>query len=129
MKKLLIAILAFLYIGTSTGTVLHMHYCMGKFAGWGLGHNDSKKCDKCGMDETAKGCCTDENKFLKNDTDQKITESAFQLIPLITISLTPSFVELPLNNFPSLSVVYPINHEPPRSKCIAVYIRNCVFLI
>ena len=129
MKKFLVAILALLYISTSTGATLHMHYCMGKFAGWGFGHNDSKKCDRCGMDETGKGCCTNENKFVKNNADQKITESAFQSIQLITVTLPPAFVGLPSNNFYFLAVANPINNAPPWDIGIAVYIRNCVFLI
>jgi hypothetical protein len=38
MKKFITAILAVLYLGTSSGATIHMHYCMGKLAEWGLGH-------------------------------------------------------------------------------------------
>jgi hypothetical protein len=51
MKKLFVAILAILYLSTSTGATLHVHYCMGRLAGWGLGHNNSKTCGKCGMEK------------------------------------------------------------------------------
>ena len=107
---------------------------MGKLAGWGLGnnHNSSKKCHKCGMEETEtkdKGCCKDENKFLKNDTDQKTTESVFQFVQLVTVTLPSTFVELRSNNSPFLTDIKPISNAPPRNSCIAVFIRNCVFLI
>jgi hypothetical protein len=132
MKKFLVAILAILYISASTGATLHMHYCMGKLADWGLGHNDSKICSKCGMARSEKkdnGCCKDKHKFLKNNTDQKVTESACQLINLIAVSLPASFIEIPGNDFHSVIDENPNNHAPPRTCAVAVYIRNCVFLI
>lgn len=132
MKKIIVTILALVYISTSTGAMLHMHYCMGKLADWGLSHNKSKRCGNCGIEETEKknnGCCKDEQKFLKNDIDQKTTESAFQLIQLMAVALTVSFVEITTINLPSVTEENPISHAPPRSSGIAFYIRNCVFLI
>ena len=132
MRKCIVTILAFLYISTSTGAMLHSHYCMGKLADWGFGQNDSKYCSNCGMEETGqkeKGCCKDETRFLKNTADQKITESAIQFIQLITVAPPPAIIELPLIGFPFLTAINPINNAPPRNSGIAVYIRNCIFRI
>lgn len=130
MKKLIVAILAVLYISASAGATLHLHYCMGVLAGWGLQHNESKKCSKCGMQEKKdNGCCKHEQKFFKNDTDQKTTESALQLVPSISIALPPSFIEVIFIDHLSKASVNPINNAPPRTSAISVYIRNCVFLI
>ncbi len=74
MKKIIVAILALLYITTSTGATIHMHYCMGELADWGIGLNDSKTCGKCGMDksdEKDNGCCNDEQKQVKLETDHQ----------------------------------------------------------
>jgi hypothetical protein len=90
MKKFLAVILALAYMTASTGATLHMHYCMGKLADWGLGHNTSKTCDKCGMEKSGEkdnGCCKDEHKFVKNNTDQKTAETAFQVTQLIAVLL------------------------------------------
>ena len=132
MKKISVIILALVYISTSTGAMLHMHYCMGKLADWDLGHNKSKVCSKCGMeksDEKDNGCCKDEHKFLKNDTDQKTAEAGFQLMQYVAVSLPVVFIEIPSTNFPSVTEENPISHAPPRSGGVAVYIRNNVFLI
>ncbi len=132
MKKLVIALLAFLYICTSTGTMVHMHYCMGKLADWGLGPNKSKTCGNCGMEkskEKANGCCKDEYKFIKNEKDQKTAEAGLQMLQLLAVALPVSFTEIPSNDFYSLREENSINHSPPLSCSIAVYIRNCVFLI
>lgn len=132
MKKLLIAIFALLYISTSTGATLHIHYCMGKLADWGLGHNNSKTCGECGMEKSEEkdnGCCKDEYKFIKNDTDQKTAEVGLQMLQVLAVALPVSFIEIPSNDFHSATEENPISHAPPRINAVAVYIRNCVFLI
>ncbi len=132
MKKILAAILAIIYLGTSTGATVHMHYCMGKLADWGLGHNKSKTCGECGMEKSEEkdnGCCKDEHKFVKNDGDQKIAEAGFQMMQLASVALPVSFVEIPDNNFSSVTEENPISHAPPRSTGVAVYILNRTFLI
>ena len=75
------------------------------------------------------GCCRDEQKFLKNESDQKATQLTFQTIQLIAISLPSSFIEFTAENIPSVTEENPVGHAPPRSAGLAVYIRNCVFLI
>ena len=132
MKKFIVAILAMVYITTSTGATLHMHYCMGKLSHWDLGHNESKICSQCGMknsEKNNKGCCDDKHKFLKNNADQKITETIFQGKQLITITVPFSFIKISLNIFKSITIEYSYSHPPPQNSGVAVYIRNCVFLI
>ncbi|MBK8787031.1 MAG: hypothetical protein IPN43_11205 [Chitinophagaceae bacterium] len=129
MKKFLVTILAFLYISSTIGATLHMHYCMGKLADSGLMGNSATLCSNCGMQETGNGCCRHEQKFVKNDTDQKTTESGFQFIQLISFAPHPFFEEALYNNFPAITLVSPINHPPSRNCGIAFYIRNCVFRI
>jgi hypothetical protein len=129
MKKFFVAILAFVYIFTTTGVFLQAHYCMGKLADWGLSNTNSKICSKCGMDEKNTGCCKHENKFLKNNSDQKITESVFQVLQLDNIIPPPLFVELTPACYPPLVKQNPTSHALSRSCSVAVYIRNCVFLI
>ena len=132
MKKFLTVILALVYISTSTGANIHMHYCMGKLAYWGLGHDKSKTCGECGMeksDEKDNGCCKDVHKFIKNDTDQKNAEAGFQMMQFVSIALPAASFEIPDNNTPSVTEENPINHAPPRSCSVAVYILNRTFLI
>ena len=132
MKKIFITILALIYITTSTGAVLHMHFCMGKLSDWGLGHNESATCGKCGMKEvmgSKKGCCRDEQKLIKNVTDQKITQPAFKILPVIAVAVPVSFIEIP-----SDECAYPVKDLPVKYGLllidgVAIYIRHCVFII
>ncbi len=132
MKKFITAILALLYISTSTGAVLHMHYCMGELADWSLGHNNSETCGSCGMeksDEVDNGCCKDEHKFIKNDTDQKLVESSFQFQKIIAVAIVPDYAELPIEKVSSVTEKNSTSHAPPRSSSVALYILQRAFLI
>ena len=132
MKKFITAILAVLYLGTSSGATIHMHYCMGKLADWSLGHNNSKTCGKCGMkkaDSKKNGCCKDEHKFFKDDSAQKVTESNLQLMQLMATALPCPYIQLPELALPSLTEKSPNSNAPPRTPAVPVYIRNCTFRI
>ena len=74
MKRLLVTILAILYLGTSTGATIHMHYCMGKLVDMKLWHSGRDKCGNCGMKKSkacAKKCCKDEHKLVKLEKDHR----------------------------------------------------------
>lgn len=132
MKRFAAAILAVLYISTSAGATVHMHYCMGKLAEWSLRQKESKTCGNCGMktnEAKEKGCCKDEHKFLKTDTDQKATDAGLQLLQLVATDLPTAFIESPAFKFTSISEDNPLSNAPPRSNGVAVYIRNRTFLI
>lgn len=129
MKKLAVIILAFLHLSASAGVGMHMHYCMGKLADWGLGQKESRICGTCGMEKSGKNdCCRDEYKFVKNTNDQKAAESAFQLMQLAAVALPALVYEIPAVDLPSVTETCPVGHAPPGSQP-PVYIRNCVFRI
>lgn len=131
MKKFITAILAVLYLGTSSGATVHMHYCMGKLADWGLGHKESKTCGNCGMEksnEKDNGCCKDEHKFVKSSSDQKVVESSFQLMEVMGTAFISEYAKLPSLQLTSVTEENPVSNAPPRSS-IAVYILNRTFLI
>ncbi len=132
MKKVLTAILAVLYIGTSNGAAINLHYCMGELAGWGWGDTRPGTCGSCGMkkvEEKDSGCCRDEHKFIKNVQDQKTAEAGLQILDAETLTLPVSFFVTLSPDFPSDKIEYFFSHPPPRSCGVAVYIRNRVFLV
>ena len=132
MKKFIVSILAMLYMGASIGATIHQHYCMDKLVDWDLWQrSDSKKCGNCGMvksEEKDNGCCKDEHKHFKLQNDHKAAQN-YQVSQLISVSLPVSFFDLPTFKLPSVTEKNPLSHAPPRSSNIAVYLRNCVFLI
>jgi len=131
VKKILVAILAFVYITTSTGAAIRMHYCMGQLSEWGVGSDDSKICGTCGMQESNEkdnGCCKDKHLVVKNNIDQKFTETGFTT-QVLSAALPAGFIEVKSNDLSSVADENPGSHAPPRNKGVAVYIRNRVFLI
>jgi hypothetical protein len=131
MKKFIVAILAVLYLGTSVGATVHLHYCMDKLANWSLWPKKGDNCNKCGMSKSEKkssGCCKDEQKRVKVENDQKATES-YHMLQLNSVAISVAFVELPAIHLPSVTEKSPLSHGPPRSGTIARYICNCVFRI
>lgn len=131
MKKFIVSILVMLYMGASIGATVHQHYCMDKLVDWGLWQrSNSKKCGNCGMvksEEKNNGCCKDENKHIKLQNDHKAAQS-YQVSHIISVAIPVSFFELATFKLP-FTEKNPLCHAPLRSSNIAVYIRNCVFLI
>ncbi|HWJ27150.1 MAG TPA: hypothetical protein VNS32_11450 [Flavisolibacter sp.] len=131
MRKFVVTILAFVYLSSTSGAIVHLHYCMDKFVGWGLWHNDNQTCSKCGMDKRQtkdNGCCKDEHKQLKVEGDHNAT-GGYQLTEFVGAAVPATQFELPGITLPTVTEQNPLSHAPPRSGSIPVYIRNCIFRI
>jgi hypothetical protein len=130
MKRLLVTILAMLYLGASTGATIHLHYCMGKLVDMKLWHSEANKCGKCGMKKSTtckKSCCKDEHKTVKVEKDhQKAAESALQLMQ-IAAAIPVDYFELPQVYITSIAQELPVSHAPPLS--IPLHILHCTFRI
>ena len=134
MKKLFLYLLSFIFIITSSGVMVNMHYCMGKLAGTSMSwvSNTPKKCGKCGMKKSTKqgkGCCHDSKKLIKNVVDQNIANSLFNIDH--QLALLPNS-----SDFETVSIVVSDNakqsnysHAPPDQLGVPIYIAYCRFLI
>ena len=132
MKRLLVFILAIIYLVTTTGTTMHMHFCMGKLADLSLwSKHESKTCGKCGIDksEMPNGCCSDEEEQLKIKDDQNAAVVAYQFAP-ISDAEPIHYSGLLHHLFIIESAdLLPQSHAPPEFSSIAIYKRNCIFRI
>jgi hypothetical protein len=128
MKKLVASAMLVLYFVVSTGFVVSIHYCMDEVNAVELGASELDECGTCGMTITDNdGCCKDEVKVVKVQTDQllsKLVKADFSL-PII-MSTTTSFLFTPLFNTTASSA--PVAHGPPLSGQ-ETYLQNCVFRI
>ena len=90
MKRILVSIIASLYLLASTGTAVELHYCMGKMVDWSFAHISSASCDQCGMEKQEEGnhCCKDEQKYVKSLDDQKSNTVSQDFSPLTAAALT-----------------------------------------
>jgi len=138
MKKVLVSILAIIYLSTSMGATVHLHYCMGRLVSWGLADRSGNSCDFCGMRKMdasgacivgMKNCCHEESKQIRNDKDQKTGQAFFRvmkLMPVVADLALPAWVD-PIVPSPVLS--RPVPHGPPSVAPIPVFLRNCNFRI
>jgi hypothetical protein len=87
VKKAIVLILAILYITSSSGATISLHYCMGKLVGWNLGTTEQHSCNNCGMEMNSEnGCCKDEHKQVKIDKDQKTAVTFIETLQLNAVS-------------------------------------------
>lgn len=132
MKNFLVIIVSLVYFTSVTGATVHVHYCMGRLANWGLGQDTSKTCGKCGMEKEEtknNGCCKDEQKFFKNTVDQKTAAAAFHITIPFSPALPCQVAETTIPYFNSFAAGIHFSHAPPRSNGVSLHIRNCVHRI
>jgi hypothetical protein len=129
MKKLLLLILTFAYLASSSGATLYMQQCMGKTIAWSLVEKDGNKCEKCGMhNEAANDCCSSHIKVLKIHNDQNLPEAFFQKIFFTSAFLPKTFSLNKQNKFLETQPKFPESYTALRSK-INYCILYCTFLI
>lgn len=125
MKKAIVAILAILYLGVSSGIAMEIHYCMGKKSGIDLYGGENDKCGKCGMKEK-KGCCNDEHRFFKlNDSHKNVSNELSFEAPVTVFSnqyVITDFLPAIDNDGKKIN-----NHSPPPNNWPSACILNCVF--
>jgi hypothetical protein len=133
MKKLFIFLLAVLYISSSCEASVYLHYCMGKAVGFSFSPEKSGNCHRCGMKKSAKGmgCCKDEQKIIKTDKSQKITD----LVSVDTqqkkfVNVLMPYYAFAVNVCQTSTVInYPSHSPPPGEASVSLYLMNCLFLI
>ncbi|UAY51362.1 HYC_CC_PP family protein [Ferruginibacter albus] len=129
MRKVIIGILAFLYLGISSGIAMDLHYCMGKLIRVELHEtHDSKNCDHCGM-KAKKGCCGDDHKFYKLTDSHKDVSNDIDFSKIV-IAFIHSNYAVYNTLLPSKDSYNNIsNHSPPDCNTVSLCILNCVFRI
>lgn len=140
MKKFLVTILAFIYLITTVGATVHLHYCMDKLVAWCFVNEGSNKkvCPYCGMTKSAtdkhcekenQGCCKDEQKIVKLENDQKVSDAAFQFTQISSDAISHSLTDYSFEYAFSLTEKFAVTHAPLRTQGVSLFVRNCVFLI
>jgi len=127
MKRFLVLILTILYITSTVGATVHLHFCMGHLISTSLFSRSSNLCVKCGMEKHSKksGCCEDVKLTIKSDNkhlpSQLIYNSGYTFRS--NLPRHNSFSEILLNADNSLQTI--IRHKPPLLNCpIYISIQN-----
>ncbi len=132
MKRILLTFLAFFYLGVSSGTTVHLHYCMGELANWSLTAPDKSSCELCGMTKNATKknlCCKDDYKQAKIDQSKKATQLVheFKQFPVV---LQHTFKSDAFQVVLSAQKANAVNsNAPPEGLSVPVFIKNCTYRI
>jgi hypothetical protein len=127
MKKTVALILAFMYLGLSSGLAVNIHYCMGKVTDVDVNNYSDKSC-VCNMKGGTMPCCGHFYELVKVNDEHQVVASSFSFkAPEITV-----------HNFDNLMTVLALPQTcinssaayiPPLLSRPDIYIQNCVFKI
>jgi len=125
MKKVVVFILAFFYLGLTTGLAVNIHYCMGKIAGVEFNKLEDNECSTC---KSKMACCGHFHQLVKvSDEHQQNAACSEIKVP-----------EIQLNTFENLidQLTATVQHKvrntnisPPLLSLPDIYLQNCVFRI
>ncbi len=115
-----------LYVTTSSGVVLNVHYCMGKISDVKV--DFTKSVCECGIPKKDKSCCTSEYKIIKLEDVHKSS------LAVTSIDLPVAEIPLPLSlidniHFSEQHDVKTILPGPPLLSSPDIHILNAVFKI
>lgn len=131
MKKFLAAILTILYLSTSIGIAIRLHYCMGRLVEWSLIGKSSSVCGKCGMEKdpgSDNNCCRDECTQIKVDKDHKLLENSIGINDVKQATEITFFHHLGSSPV-SIYVKLAKTKDPPTSCTSSLYVLNCVYRV
>lgn len=133
MKRYIAFIIAFIFLFSSTGASIHLHYCMGRLAQSSIwGKKDSDRCSKCGMTkkESQKGCCNDDVKLIKLKNEQKdSTEIVFSVLKFKWLATIAPFPVIAIARSFRILDRCLRDHAPPLLTSPLLFKRYGVFLI
>jgi len=129
MRRLFFATAVMVYVLSSIGWVLDIHYCMGKVDAVRLFEKEKSSCGACGMSANeSEGCCHDEAAFVKLIQDQK---------PPVTLhfNMQPAVFTLPSTSFQGMlpgfflyASIATFSNAPPGEQT-PLFIQYSVFRI
>ena len=126
MKKTVAFILAFMYLGLTSGLAVNIHYCMGKISEVQLDNYQEKSC-KCDK-KASMPCCNHQYELVKvNDAHQQAVADISIKTPEIDLHTFDNLMAL--LTLPQTQREVNVAHAPPLLSPPDIYIQNCVFRI
>ena len=125
MKKIVVCILAFLYLGITTGLAVNIQYCMGKISEIKFDNIRDNGC-KC-KSKTTMPCCGHEYLLIKvSDAHQLVDNEVNFHTPEIQVHSFNNFMLAACNQY--VANASTSAYAPPLSPP-DICIKNCVFRI
>ncbi len=130
MKKAIAILFLSIYATVSSGMVMHIHYCCGRFDGIDFSTVYKYKCPPGShVAVTKKGCCTDKQVQIKIEDDQNAAvTSSLPDVPFSDLMVYPAEL-IRLDETLSAESAHFIHGPPLLKRPVQLYIYNCVFRI
>lgn len=132
MKNLLVSILTFLYFSTSIGADVYLNYFQNDSSAATCLNACSNICDPYNNDkknERGKFCCQQENKHSNYKNYHLAAFSFHHLHHPVSVALSVRNFIIHSTNHSVIATGDPVSSSLSQNSGVAVYIRNCVFLI
>lgn len=132
VKKIVASILALLFLSSSMGMTVHMHFCMDKLIEANLWHTATQDaaCSNCGMKtKDTQGCCKDEQKVFKTDNYQQSDVTKIPALEAFALALPAQPLYLETVIISSRVKQLPRSNAPPDAGSVPTYLFNCTFRI
>src|SRR6516225_7696249 len=111
MKRIVACFTVIVYFAFACGVMVNYHFCMDRYTSFGLYQPAGSLCHVCGMHAKKKGCCHDEVKIVKIQSDHQTTSVSWSL-KNVQIPLTFNLSTFSNNLLKETSLVNKIDHSP-----------------
>ncbi len=130
MKRLFATIFLIVYFVTSSGATIQLHFCMDKLMSWDVNGSAQSKCGTCGKEKKGhKGCCHDENRFVKIEKAHQASTLFYSLQKFSPEISLASFLSSALHQVVNPILSNPSSHAPPGAPKFPIYLSISVFRI
>lgn len=131
MKRILVAIIAILYLASTSGATINFHYCMGELVDANISSEKKEKCKKCGMPQkkrASKACCEDTHKLVKVEQghEKGIFDMPSFVLDDVLVNYTDSYQFVPITTIVQSN---PATGPPLLASRVPLYIYHCHFNI
>jgi hypothetical protein len=123
MKKLLVTILALVYLTSTIGASVRLDCCLEKLVSVTLGtttHEDLWSQEKA---------CKDDHKQLRLGHEQKRNDAKIRVAKFVPSSINTHFPEYSFHAVSTLTETYPVNNAPPQQAKVPLFILHSVHRI
>jgi hypothetical protein len=128
MRKVIASFSVMVYFAFACGIMVNYHYCMDRYTSIKLYQPATNLCPICGMHTKKQGCCHDEVKIVKLQSDYQTSSVSFSIKNIQpAIAMPPEFFAVTLMNGKTVSLK--IEHSPPLITQQDTYLQNRAFRI
>ena len=132
MKNFFVAILTLLYVSSSAGATIYNYYCWSNLSNNDLCCHSSltfKKFTTAQQDLPNNNCCEAEHNFVNDQKPQHPALVVFKIKHSVAKALPFSHFEATCYNIATTETKNSLFYLFPVNSGVAIYIRNCVFLL